>query len=1050
MQGKGFVKLFASLLLLIVIYQTALLFPIWSVESAADAQAEQAVAAKQYTPEEAVVIRSTARQQYLDSVSSESVFFGFTYQNLKRQQLALGLDLKGGMSVVLQVDLRDLLYSLSGESKNIDFTKAITRARELQKSSQSDFATLFAQAFKEVAPSSNLASIFGPARKLKDINTESTDAQVLAAIRTEAQEAVRRTNKLLKERIDRLGVAQPTVSLDESTDRITIELPGITNPQRAREYLQTTASLEFWDTYRLQDVVGSTNLGNMLIELNESLKDKTVTIQIDSSKKDSTGKTIIDTIKTASAGVDSANVGPLFSKLQLVGGVTIGLAAASDTAEVMAILTTNAAKLPRNARFVWSNKYEKEEATGIRKYVLYCLDTKGKTEAPLQGDRIVAARMDTDTRTAGYVVVVNMNDEGKREWKKMTERNSVPENKAVAIVLDNKVYSAPVVNGVIADGNTQISGNFTAVEAGDLANILSIGKLPCRTEIIEEAIVGPSLGEATVRAGLIALLVGFLSGLVFMLGYYSFAGFISIIALMFNLLIIISCLASFGTVLTLPGIAGIVLTIGMAVDANVIIFERIREGLRKGESWTVAMNKGFEQSYSSIIDANITTLLVAIILFYFGLGPIKGFATVLIVGVISSVFTAVFFGRTLFDYFGRRKQDAADAANAGTSTDAELVEAKPISVGSAATINVLANPGMNFIGKRYLAYAFSGILIAAGLVSIFTRGFDLGVDFQGGRSYVLEFEKEVDNEALKTKVIAAMDGYDKVIIKTFNQSSQVKVTTSYLQAENAENTDALVLEKIHKAATEYSGSTISLADFTAQKASPQLKLNAVSKVGASVADDIRSSAYTTAIIAMLGIFLYILFRFRRWQYSAGATLALMHDVLIVIGLFSLLKGILPFSLEVNQEFIAAILTIIGYSINDTVIVFDRIRESLREEENKGKSLAVVINDAVNNTLSRTFMTSFTTLLVVILLFIFGGDGVRGFAFALLVGIGFGTYSSIYIASPLIVDFTNDAAKMTEDEEDYVPEYVKVAAAAAAAAEKAAKEAEDLAAREPKA
>jgi SecD/SecF fusion protein len=1043
MQGKGFVKLFASLLLLIVVYQTALLFPIWSVESSAEAKANAYVpvdTTKTLTEEETAVLRAQVRQQYLDSVSSEPVFFSFTYQNLKRQQLALGLDLKGGMSVVLQVDLRDLLYSLSGNSKDLDFTKAVERARELQKTSQSDFATLFAQAFKEIAPTRNLASIFASARKLnKDINLESTDADVLAAIRVEAQESVRRTNKLLKERIDRLGVAQPTVSLDESTDRITIELPGITNPQRAREYLQTTASLEFWDTYRLTDQVGAGTLGDMLVSLNESLKNKPAVITIDSSKKDSLGNTIIDTIKTASTDVDSLDLGPLFSKMQLGGGIIAGVALAADTAEINTILATNAGKLPRNVRFAWSNKYEKDETTGARKYLLYCLDTKGKSEAPLQGDRIVSARTDVDR--GQNVVVIGMNEEGKREWKKMTERNSMPENREIAIVLDNKVYSAPRVNGVIADGGTQITGAFSAVEAGDLANILSIGKLPCRTEIIEEAIVGPSLGEATVRAGLIALLVGFLSVLVFMLGYYSFAGFISIVALMFNLMIIISCLASFGTVLTLPGIAGIVLTIGMAVDANVIIFERIREELRKGAVWAEALRKGFEQSYSSIFDANITTILVAFILFQFGLGPIKGFATVLIVGVLASVFTAVFFGRLLFDFFGNRK------VAAGENTDEEIIETKPLSIGSAATMNVLADPKTNIIAKRRIAYAFSAVLVIASLVSIFTRGFDLGVDFQGGRSYVLQFDKAADIDALKTKVVAAMDGYDKVIIKTFNESNQVKVTTSYLQGETAENTDALVLEKIYKGAVEYSGSKISLADFAASKASPELKLNATSKVGATVADDIRNSAFTTAGFALLAIFLYLFLRFRRWQYSAGAIIALAHDVIITAGLFSIFKGILPFSLEVNQEFIAAILTVIGYSINDTVIIFDRIRETLLEEDKKDKSFASLINYAINNTLSRTFMTSFTTLLVVVLLFFFGGDGVRGFAFALLVGIFVGTYSSIFVASPLLVDLTKDASKMVEDEEEFVPEHVREAAAAAALAAKEAEEAAALAAQE---
>lgn len=1044
MQGKGFVKLFASLLLLIVVYQTALLFPIWSVESSADAKANAYVpidATKTLTEEEMAVARAQVRQQYLDSISSEPVFFSFTYQNLKRQQLALGLDLKGGMSVVLQVDLRDLLYSLSGNSKDLDFTKAVERARELQKTSQSDFATLFAQAFKEVAPTRNLASIFASARKLdKDINLESTDADVLAAIRVEAQESVRRTNKLLKERIDRLGVAQPTVSLDESTDRITIELPGITNPQRAREYLQTTASLEFWDTYRLSDQVGAGTLGDMLIALNESLKNRPVAaFTIDSTKKDSLGNTIIDTIKTASAEVDSLDLGPLFSKMQLGGGIIAGVALAADTAEINTILATNAGKLPRNVRFAWSNKYDKDETTGARKYLLYCLDTKGKSEAPLQGDRIVSARTDVDG--GQNVVVIGMNEEGKREWKKMTERNSIPENREIAIVLDNKVYSAPRVSGVIANGGTQITGAFSAVEAGDLANILSIGKLPCRTEIIEEAIVGPSLGEATVRAGLVALLVGFLSVLVFMLGYYSFAGFISILALMFNLMIIISCLASFGTVLTLPGIAGIVLTIGMAVDANVIIFERIREELRKGAVWAEALRKGFEQSYSSIFDANITTILVAFILFQFGLGPIKGFATVLIVGVLASVFTAVFFGRLLFDFFGNRK------VVGGENTDEEIIETKPLSIGSAATMNVLSDPKMNIIGRRRIAYAFSAVLVIASLASIFTRGFDLGVDFQGGRSYVLQFDKATDIDALKTKVVAAMDGYDKVIIKTFNESNQVKVTTSYLQGETAENTDAVVLEKIYKGAVEYSGSKISLADFAASKASPELKLNATSKVGATVADDIRNSAFSTAGFALIAIFLYLFLRFRRWQYSASAIIALAHDVIITAGLFSIFKGILPFSLEVNQEFIAAILTVIGYSINDTVIVFDRIRETLLEEDKKEKSFASLINYAINNTLSRTFMTSFTTLLVVILLFFFGGDGVRGFAFALLAGIMVGTYSSIFVASPLLVDLTKDASKMAEDEEDFVPEHVKEAAAAAALAAKEAEEAAALAAQE---
>ncbi len=1023
MQGKGFVKLFAMLLLLIVAYQTALLFPTWSVESSADDYARAAIAGKTLTPEEEQAELEQYRQQYLDSVSSEKVFLSFTYQSLKRQQLALGLDLKGGMSVVLQVDLRDLINNLSGESRDSDFLKAMDKAREMQVNAQSDFVTLFGRAFEEIAPSKKLASIFVAGGQLSTVNINSSNAEVINAIRGEASKAVETTYQMLKQRIDRFGVAQPVVSLDKSTDRITVELPGVTNPNRARQLLQATASLEFWDVYRNTDNVGTMRLIDAMQALNESLKTKgsvsndstatdstATTVKFDStvvrvdSLKDSTGALVsVDTVfagdssNSTVAATDTNNFGPIFSKLSPSPqeSAIIGIALGRDTAELNKVFASAEAKkfLPKSLRFAWSRKYNPNIQEG-RYFELYALDTKGKKEAPLQGNRIQNPRATSGQGAGGYAVELDMDNIGAQEWKKMTQRNIQRE---IAIVLDNQICSAPVVQGVIANGNTQISGNFDAQEATDLANILAIGKLPTRTEIIEEAIVGPSLGEATVKAGLIALVVGFLSVLIFMLGYYSFAGFISILSLFFNLVVIVSCLASFGTVLTLPGIAGIVLTIGMAVDANVIIFERMREEIRAGNTWADALQKGFAQSYSSIFDANITTLITAFILFQYGLGPIKGFATVLIVGVIASVFTAVFLGRLLFDYFSK------DGS-------------KELSVGNATTMNILSNPHTDFMGKRKLAYAVSGAFIVSGLVSTFTRGFELGVDLQGGRSYTVEFAQAVEVDGLKEKLVASFGDCDKVIVKTFNESNQVKITTSCLQESTDANVDQIVLQKVYEGCKAYASADVTLEKFVAGD-DEKLALNATSKVGPTIADDIQQSAYWTAILALVGIFGYIFLRFRKWQYSAGAIIALAHDVLVTTGVFSLFKGILPFSLEVNQEFIAAILTVIGYSINDTVIVFDRIRETIRGGAQKGETLAVLINNAINSTLSRTFMTSFTTLLVVVLLFLFGGDSVRGFSFALLIGIGVGTYSSIFIASPIIVDFSkNDIDTMIEPED----------------------------------
>jgi SecD/SecF fusion protein len=569
----------------------------------------------------------------------------------------------------------------------------------------------------------------------------------------------------------------------------------------------------------------------------------------------------------------------------------------------------------------------------------------------------------------------------------------------VAVVLDDKVYSAPRVNEPIPNGNTSISGGFEEVtEAADLANILSIGKLPSRPEIIEEAVVGPTLGQATVTAGLFSLVVGFLIVLLYMLGYYAFAGFISVIALVLNVFFIFGSLASLGTVFTLPGIAGIVLTIGMAVDANVIIFERIREELRADNDWKSSILKGFNHSYSAIFDANITTLFVAAILFNFGLGPIKGFATVLIIGVVCSVFAAVLIGRMIFDHY--------------------MEKDKPVSVWMNWSKNILANPGVDFVSKRKIAYSVSGLILIVGLISIFTSGFELGVDLKGGRSYTVQFSQDVDIDQFKSEVVAAFqtvgldeENADKAIVREFSKSTQAKLTTSFLQDNLEINVDSIVLRKVYEAAKNYTSNELSYEAFVNGEPAEGAQdgafyLSASSKVGPTIADDIRNSAGMAAVLSLLFIFLYILFRFNKWQYSAGALAALVHDVLFVLSIFSIFKGILPFSLEIDQAFIAAILTVIGYSINDTVVVFDRIREVGRDLQDT-KSFKDIVNLAVNNTISRTCITSVTTLFVVLVLFIFGGSGISGFAFALLIGILVGTYSSIFIATPVVVDTTGD-------------------------------------------
>lgn len=1029
MQGKALIKFFTGVALLVVAYQFMLWFPTKSVESNADQYASASVS-EMTDSNKKEERRDSFRNAYLDSVSNKVVFSiplvkSYKYQELKQQQIAWGLDLQGGMSVVMQVDLKELIIVLSGKSSNPEFLKALDQAKVAQQSAQTDYVTLFGEEYAKLTDKP-LARLFSVSERLKgEVGVSSTNEEVLTAIRKVAEETVESTYNLLKKRIDRYGVAQPVVSLDKNTDRITVELPGVRNPKRARKYLVATANLEFWELHQNADIQ------NELFALNETLKEQealknpkdttkvidetpveidTTGIAMDSTgiEGDSTLSGLGDLNGEGDLAGDSTDAGPLLKILGLnyaqtttdLSGV-IGYAKLADVAAVEKILNSKAAKKAlgskaRSVRFVWDSK-PFENTNGENILALYALNTKGRDNSVLSGERVVQSYPTPNPTGNGFAVSLSMDQEGARIWKKMTTDNV---GRQVAVVLDNKVYSAPNVNEPIPNGNTSISGGFAEVtEAKDLANILSIGKLPARPEIIEEAVVGPTLGAATVSAGIWSLVGGFVLVLLFMLGYYSLAGIIAVLALFLNVFFIFGSLASFGTVLTLPGIAGIVLTIGMAVDANVIIFERIREELRGGVEWKEAISKGFSHSYSAILDANITTLIVAAILYNFGLGPIKGFATVLIIGVVCSVFSAVLIGRMIFDSYMEKN--------------------KEVKVWAGWSKNILANPGIDFVSKRKLAYGISGLILVAGVVSMLTKGFELGVDLQGGRSYTVQFAENVDATAFKGKIEEAFlsvkkdeGNADKSVVREFSKATQAKVTTSFLQKEIEIDADSIILRKVYEAAKAYSGNDISYDDFAAGEPveggqTGGFYLSASSKVGPTIADDIRNSAGWAAGLSLIFIFLYIFLRFNRWQYSAGALAALVHDVLFVLSIFSIFQGILPFSLEIDQAFIAAILTVIGYSINDTVVVFDRIREVGRDMQDKA-SFEDIVNIAVNNTVSRTCITSLTTLLVVLILFLFGGSGISGFAFALLVGILVGTYSSIFIATPVVVDTTGNS------------------------------------------
>ena len=1008
MQGKGLIKALFVLLVIVTVLQCSYILPTRTVERNAQEHAER-LYGDITNEEEAITLKRQAVSNYLDSMSTEEVFSiplikDFTYDDLKKQQLQLGLDLKGGYSVVLQVNMRDLLVELSGKSKDPSFLEALDNADIALTNSQLDYVSLFGDAFAEVGGDKKLSKIFLRNASLReDINAQMGNGEVERILRSKANDVVSLTFNRLKQRIDGLGVTQPNIQLDANRDLIIVELPGIDNPERARNFLEASANLEFWNLFKITEasVMPAFSAADALLKSEIEGDSAILEPQFDTTyvpQFDSLGN-VVDSLQevTQRAFDPLANQGPLLRSLRLnsqgtIGSLaTMGLVNKNQRTKVMEYLNREDVKnlFPRNSKFMFSQKPTNDITTGesTNDYELYMIKMRpGNDEAPLQGDVVISASQAPDPTTGQITVSLNMNAEGAGTWAKMTTE-AAPTKDQIAIALDDQVVSSPRVNDAITQGRTAIYGDFTVEEASDLASILEVGKLPAKVDLIQESTVGPSLGQQNISRSLMSYVIGLVLILVFMMFYYGGAGIVSIVALFANMFFIFGALASFGTVLTLPGIAGILLTIGMAVDANVIIYERVREELRAGKSLLASIQDGFKNSYSAIIDANVTTIMVAFILAWFGLGPIKGFAVVLIIGVLSSLFTAVLLGKLMMDWWTQSKGNS-------------------ISFWTPPTKNMFANMKIDWLGKRKIAYVLSSTIIILGLASIFTKGFDLGVDFRGGYSYVVEFadEVEINTDQLRDQLTTTFDGASTVV-KAVDTDNAFNIVTSYLIDSNEEGVADDVMAKLHEGVIAAQGGDLSLERFKSANTIGDTHVVSSSKVGPTIADDIKSSSFKAGIFALLAIFLYIFIRFNKWQYSMGAVAALFHDSLIVLSVFSIFWGVLPFSLEIDQAFIAAILTVIAYSINDTVVVFDRIREYLRIYNDK--STDEVLNLAVNSTFSRTVITSFTTLIVVLMLLIFSGGSIKGFAFALLIGILVGTYSSIFVATPIVRDLSDE-------------------------------------------
>ena len=993
MQSKGAIRFVAIMLLLASFWQLSFTLVTNLQEKKAEKYAEaKAVAAMETTEFSKVAeadkafyldsIKKDENRWYLDSISSEKVYLGYTFKDVKAKTINLGLDLKGGMNVMLQVQLKDLVKALAGNNEAPEFTQALNLAQERSVDSRLDYITLFAEAWKETSNGMPLAQIFGTYEMRDKIGPESTDEQVIEVIRAEAESAVSNSFNVLRNRIDRFGVTQPNIQRLGNSGRILVELPGVKEPERVRKLLQGTASLEFWATYDNAEVEAYLAEANATLAQILSNEETEETV---AAEGDLLAQELQNNEADAAAFAAYKKQNPLFAVLQPSGArgtACIGYAHYADTAKINKYLSMPQIKslFPVEFKPMWAVKASPYIPGGNTFELVAIKATSRDGKAPLDGGVVTDARVQYGNSGGNPEVSMSMNGEGASIWARMTGDNI---GKQIAIVLDGMVYSYPMVNGKIEGGSSQITGNFTLEEAEDLANVLKSGKLPAPATIIQEQVVGPSLGAESINAGLISFVIAFVLVLLYMVIFYQGAGVVANIALLCNVVLLFGTLVSFGAVLTLPGIAGLVLTLGMAVDANVIIYERIKEEIRAGKGLGKAIADGYSNAYSAIVDGQITTLLTGIVLYVFGSGPVQGFATTLIIGIITSVLTSIFITRIIFD----------DRVSKG----------KNVTFDNKFTRNFLQNTKVDFIGKKKIAYIVSGVLIVASLVSIFTKGFTYGVDFTGGRTYVVRFDQTVNAEEVRAAAIAEFDG--AVEVKQFGGESQMKITTQYLVEDESTDADAAVEGKLYNALKGFFTEEISYAEFTSTLDNPNGIISS-DKVGPTIANDITRSAIIAVIIALIVIFGYIAVRFKGWTWGLGGVVGLAHTALIVIGFFSIFSGILPFSLDIDQTFIAAILTIIGYAINDTVVIFDRIREY--KEIHPKADFKQNVNAALNSTLSRTMNTSLTTLITMLAIAIFGGEVIRGLAVALILGIVIGTYASIFIATPIMYDVTRKA------------------------------------------
>jgi len=994
MQSKGAIRFVAILLLLASLWQLSFTLVTNVQENRAEKYAEnKAVAAMQSAEFSKVAeadqafyldsIRKDESRWYLDSISSEKIYFGYTFKDVKSKSINLGLDLKGGMNVMLQVQLKDLVKALAGNNTAPEFTKALALAQERSVNSRLDYITLFADAWKETSNGMPLAQIFGTYELRDKIGPESTDEQVIEVIRAEAESAVSNSFNVLRNRIDRFGVTQPNIQKLGNSGRILVELPGVKEPERVRKLLQGTASLEFWATYDNAEI--EAYLAEANATLAQLLGNEETVVEETKTEGDILAEELQQNEADAAAEAAYRKQNPLFSVLQpsgARGNACIGYAHYADTAKINKYFAMPQIKglFPPEFKPMWAVKASPYIPGGNTFELVAIKATSRDGKAPLDGGVVTDARVQYGNTGGNPEVSMSMNGEGASVWARMTGDNI---GKQIAIVLDGMVYSYPMVNSKIEGGSSQITGNFTLEEAEDLANVLKSGKLPAPATIIQEQVVGPSLGAESINAGLISFVIAFVLVLLYMILFYQGAGLVADVALLCNVVLLFGTLVSFGAVLTLPGIAGLVLTLGMAVDANVIIYERVKEELRAGKGLSKAIADGYSNAYSAIIDGQITTLLTGFVLFVFGSGPVQGFATTLIIGIITSVLTSIFITRIIFD----------DRVSKG----------KNVTFDNKFTRNFLQNTRVDFLGKKKIAYIVSGTLILISLVSIFTKGFTYGVDFTGGRTYVVRFDQPVSAEEVRAAAIAEFDG--AVEVKQFGGESQMKITTQYLVEDESTDADAEVENKLYNALNGFFATDLTFEDFTSTLENPNGIISS-DKVGPTIANDITRDAIIAVIIALFVIFGYIAIRFKGWTWGLGGVTGLAHTALIVIGFFSLFSGILPFSLDIDQTFIAAILTIIGYAINDTVVIFDRIREY--KELHPKADFRQNVNEALNSTLSRTMNTSLTTLVTMLAIAIFGGEVIRGLAVALILGIVIGTYASIFIATPIMFDVTKKA------------------------------------------